>query len=190
VNLLETGPGPLPPVRVEGLMAGDVRPIPSPKEACRLIRSVDDEYSPQPYEQFAALYRRLGHDDAARAVLRARQRHRRTGFSPPARAWSVLQDVLVGYGYRPGRAAAWLVALLLLGTATFTVEPPAAARQAPPFNALVYTWDLLLPIGDYGQQQAYAPTGAGQWIAAFLISAGWLLATACLAGITRTLNRT
>ncbi|MFI5685441.1 hypothetical protein [Streptomyces sp. NPDC051636] len=34
-------------------------------------------YSPQPYEQLASWYRKAGHDDDARRVLLAKQRHRR-----------------------------------------------------------------------------------------------------------------
>lgn len=189
ITLLGTGSGELPPARLEGLVVADVQPVPTPAQATRWIRSVDAGYSPQPYEQFAAVYRQLGHDDDARAVLRAKQRHRRAGSAFPARAWGVVQDVLVGYGYRPERAAAWLLALLLLGTVTFSLDPPAPTGRGPAFNAAVYSWDLLVPVGDYGQQQSYSPSGTGLWIAYFLISAGWLLATACLAGITRTLTR-
>ena len=35
-------------------------------------------YRPQPYEQLAAFYRRMGHDDQARKVLLAKQRRRRS----------------------------------------------------------------------------------------------------------------
>ena len=41
-------------------------------------------YSPQPYEQLASWYRKAGHDDDARRVLLAKQRHRRRTLGPAA----------------------------------------------------------------------------------------------------------
>jgi hypothetical protein len=103
----------------------------------------------------------------------------------------LLQDVTTGYGYRPGRAALWLIALVALGTLVFGVHPPAPLKNsAPPqFNPFFYTLDLLIPIATFGQQAAYGPTGPYQWLAYGLIAAGWLLATTILAGITRALSR-
>jgi hypothetical protein len=40
------------------------------------------------------------------------------------RAWSLLQEITVGYGYRPLRAGAWLVAFLGLGTVVFGLHHP------------------------------------------------------------------
>jgi hypothetical protein len=54
----------------------------------------------------------------------------------------------------------------------------------------VYTLDLLLPVIDFGQEHAYQPRGAAQWLAYGLIAAGWILATTVAAGLTRVLNRT
>jgi len=47
----------------------------------------------------------------------------------------------------------------------------------------------LIPIGAFGLRTAYAPAGAAQWLADALIAAGWILATAVIAGITRTIRR-
>jgi hypothetical protein len=57
-------------------------------------------YSPQPYEQLAAVYRRAGRDSDARTVAIAKQRARRRTLALPGRLWSLLLDGLVGYGYR------------------------------------------------------------------------------------------
>jgi hypothetical protein len=54
---------------------------------------------------------------------------------------------------------------------------------------VVYTLDLLLPIIDLGQERAFQPTGAQQWLGYLLIVAGWLLATTIAAGLTRSLRR-
>ncbi|MFE3449221.1 hypothetical protein ACFXJ8_09820 [Nonomuraea sp. NPDC059194] len=157
----------------------------------RLDWLAKEAYQPQPYEQLATVYRRHGHDEAARDVLLAKQRRRRTGQRVGARLWGHLQDWTVGYGYRPFRAALWLAALLLIGSVVFTVHQPPAFKpgEAPPFNAFLYTLDLLLPIISFGQETAFGPRGLQQWLAAAMITAGWILATTILAGLTRALSR-
>jgi hypothetical protein len=99
---------------------------------------------------------------------------------------------MVGYGYRPWRAAGWLVMLLIGGTAVFTVAHPVAVEttKAPRFNPFVYTLDHLIPIVDLGQRKAYIPVHEWQqWLSYGLIILGWILATTIAAGITRALRR-
>ncbi|EFL37059.1 membrane-associated oxidoreductase [Streptomyces viridochromogenes DSM 40736] len=149
-------------------------------------------YNPQPYEQLAAWYRKAGHDDDARRVLLAKQRHRRRALSPAARAWGHLLDVTVGYGYRPWLAGVWLLALTLMGTLSFRTDSPNPVKQGegPPFQPLVYTLDLLIPIGGLGQRTSwYWPNDGLQWLAYLLIAFGWVLTTAVIAGVTRTLQK-
>jgi len=46
-----------------------------------------------------------------------------------------LQDVTVGYGYQPSRAALWLLALLVIGTASSRARIRASPGRPPPaFN--------------------------------------------------------
>lgn len=165
-------------------------PLPA-AERVRWIRRTSEGYLPQPYEQLAAAYRKLGHEDEARTVLLARQRHRRTTLSPHTRAWGYVQDAAVGYGYRPLRAGVWLVALLVCGALFFALHPPAPleAGKAPQFNAVFYTLDLLVPIISFGQEGAFAPRDTAQWLAYGLIAAGWILATTVTAGISRAISR-
>ncbi|MFB6889023.1 oxidoreductase [Kitasatospora sp. NPDC056327] len=148
-------------------------------------------YSPQPYEQLAAWYRRIGHDDDARRVLLEKQRRRRRTLGPAGRVWGRLLDVTVGYGYRPWQALLWLAGLALLGTLVFRHGVPHEIKrgESVPFSPLVYTLDLLVPIGGLGQRTAWYWTGPQQWFGYSLTAIGWLLTTAVLAGISRTLNR-
>lgn len=148
-------------------------------------------FRPQPYEELAAFYRRTGHEEDARRVLVAKQRHRRPTLQLPGRLFSRLLDWGVGYGYRPWLAALWLGALLAVGTAVFAARQPhlIPGGPTPPFNSFVYTLDLLIPIGAFGLRNSYASTGADQWLADALIAAGWILATAVIAGITRAVRR-
>lgn len=149
-------------------------------------------YAPQPYEQLAGWYRRIGHDDDARRVLLAKQRHRRRTLSVPARAWGHLLDVTVGYGYRPWLAGVWLLTLTLLGTLVFGTHTPTPVKpgEGVPFQPLVYTLDLLIPIGGLGQRVGWYWSNDGlQWLAYLLIAFGWILTTAVIAGVTRTLQK-
>ncbi|MFH9573746.1 oxidoreductase [Streptomyces sp. NPDC017230] len=149
-------------------------------------------YNPQPYEQLASWYRKAGHDDDARRVLLARQRHRRRTLHPAAGAWGHLLDATVGYGYRPWLAGVWLLALALLGTLSFGTHSPTPVKQGEgaPFQPLVYTLDLLIPIGGLGQRTAwYWSDDSRQWLAYLLIAFGWVLTTAVIAGVTRTLQK-
>lgn len=149
-----------------------------------------DGYRPLPYEQLAATYRRLGHDADARRVLLAKQRRRRATLTPTATVWGLVQDWTVGYGYLPGRAAVWLLALFTVGTAFFWTHPPVRIQTGPQYNPLVYTLDVLLPVVNLGQEPAFTPVGTGeQWCTYLLVAAGWVLATAVATGITRTLTR-
>lgn len=149
-------------------------------------------YNPQPYEQLASWYRKAGHDDDARRVLLARQRHRRQTLPPAARAWGHLLDVTVGYGYRPWLAGIWLLVLTLLGTLSFSTHAPTPVHrgEGAAFQPLVYTLDLLIPIGGLGQRTAwYWPNDNLQWLAYLLIAFGWVLTTAVITGVTRTLQK-
>ncbi|MFZ3495068.1 oxidoreductase [Streptomyces sp. 5.8] len=149
-------------------------------------------YAPQPYEQLAGWYRRIGHDDDARRVLLAKQRHRRRTLALPARAWGRLLDVAVGYGYRPWLAGVWLLTLTLLGTLVFGTDTPTPVKpgEGVPFQPLVYTLDLLIPIGGLGQRAGwYWSNDLIQGLAYLLIVFGWMLTTAVIAGVTRTLQK-
>lgn len=104
-------------------------------------------------------------------------------------AWGLLQDGLVGYGYRPTWAALWLLALTALGTTVFSLNPPADGAGDTAFNPLVYTLDLLIPIVDFRQERAFGIGGRAQWLAYVLTAMGWILFTAVAGALTRTFNR-
>ena len=85
----------------------------------------------------------------------------------------------------------WLVLLLAAGSVVFHAAPPPPLQHGdtPPFNAVIYTLDLLLPVVDLGQKHAFNPAGAEQWFSYVLVAAGWLLATTIAAGVARVLSR-
>jgi hypothetical protein len=184
----EVWPG---PVRIDGLTYGSLAPALPAARRLELLERDEDGYVPHAYEQLAAAYRRIGDDAGARTVQLAKQRRHRRTLSRHARIWGYVQDATVGYGFRPARAMAWLLALLLVGTATYSLHHPQPVDpgKTPDFHSAIYTLDLLLPIIDFGQEKAFTPHGGYQWLAYLLIAAGWVLATTVVAGITRAVNR-
>ena len=179
---------------LDGFTYDELRPYAEargPSGRLAWLGQAEADYRAQPYEQLAAYYRRLGLDEEARRVLVAKQRRRRAGLSLAGKITGYVLDAVVGYGYRPARAFAWLIALLAAGSVYFTFNRPAPLdpAQHPHYQPVLYAADLLIPIVNLGQTDTWAPTGAAQWIAAALTALGWILATAVIAGVTRALTR-
>ncbi|MEV7731585.1 hypothetical protein AB0O75_05615 [Streptomyces sp. NPDC088921] len=150
----------------------------------------DTGYHPQPYEQLAAYYRQLGHDDDARTVLLAKHRQRRRISPRLAQLWGYIEDAAVGYGYRPGRALLWLLALVSTAAIAFSAVPPQPAQSnGPSFQPVVFALDLILPVLDLGQEKAFTPVDSTAWIAWLSSLSGWLLGTTVITSLTRRLTR-
>ncbi|MEV8015558.1 membrane-associated oxidoreductase [Streptomyces sp. NPDC086554] len=178
-------------VRLDGLTYTRLGPNEPAERRLEVLERDTEGYVPHAYEQLTAAYRGIGDDAAARTVQLAKLRRHRGTLSWWARAWGYLQDFTVGYGFRPGRAALWLLSLLLIGSVTYAVHHPRALKpdEAPEFDPVFYTLDLLLPIVGFGQEQAYAAQGAYQSLSYALIVMGWTLATTIAAGVTRAISR-
>ncbi|MEU8588870.1 pentapeptide repeat-containing protein [Streptomyces sp. NPDC048664] len=192
VTVLRAAPGRGPrALRLEGAVYDTLLPQLPAAQRLPLLAGDPEGFTPQPYERLAAVYRQHGRDADARTVLLAKQRRLRGTLARPGRVWSALQDITVGYGYQPLRAVWWLVAMMLTGTLLFSTWPPrpVEAGKGPHFQAAIYTFDLLLPLVDFGQEQAYASRGPLQWAAVALVCLGWLLATTAAAGANRMLRR-
>ena len=176
-------------LRLSGLGYDELAPLSPALRVAWLHRDVDG-YLPRNYETLAAMYRNSGDDRGARRVLLAREREHRAHLPWYGKAWSWLQEVTVGYGYRPVRAAAWLLAFLGAGTLAFGLHhpPPLAGVPHPAFNPFIYALDLLVPLVDLGQRGAYDPQGAQRWLAYLLIAVGWVFVTTIAAGIARVLR--
>jgi hypothetical protein len=176
---------------LSGLTYQALEPQLPARDRLRWLARHSDGHEPGPYEQLASHYIAAGQPAQARRVLYARERLRRDRKPPLGRAWSWLQDLTVGYGYQPWRAALWLVLLLAAGSVVFHAAPPPPFQHGdtPHFNAVIYTLDLLLPVVDLGQKHAFNPAGGEQWFSYALIAAGWLLATTIAAGVARVISR-
>jgi hypothetical protein len=192
LDLLHIAPGTWPgEVSLDGLGYAALAPHEPAERRLPVLARESDGYVPYSYEQLTAAYRRIGDDQGARTVQLAKQRRHRATLPWYARAWGLLQDVTVGYGFRPMRAAVWLLSLLLAASAVYAAEEPRPlkAGEAPAFSPVFYSLDLLLPIIDFGQERAFVPTGWHQGLAYALIIAGWVLATTVVAGVTRSVSR-
>jgi hypothetical protein len=193
LGLLRDDPATWPPaLHLDGLTYEALSVPDHRADRLRWLRLDPHGFRPQAYTQLAQVYRSAGRDDDARTVLLAGERDRLNTLAWPGRLWGHLQDLTVGFGYRPVRAAAWLVALLVLGTTVFGLYPPRPADPGtePEFVPFIYTLDLVLPLVDFGQQSAFHPRGATIWLAYALIVAGLLFVTTIAAAGARRLRRT
>jgi hypothetical protein len=192
INVLRDDPATWAPhLQLDGLSYETLDPPLTARERLNWIRRDTDGYQPQPYERLAQSYRAIGLDADGRSVLLAKARDRRRTQSLPRKIVGYLQDGLVGYGYRPFRAASWLLGLLAFGTVVFSLHQPPVLDPGhkPHFNAFFYTLDLLLPIGSLGQETEFSPSGVYQWIANLIVAGGLVLGLTVAAGATRALSR-
>ncbi|MFF5207261.1 pentapeptide repeat-containing protein [Streptosporangium sp. NPDC000396] len=179
-------------VHLNGLVYETLRGDWTVAERLSWVSRDPDGYRPQPYEQLAAWFRRIGHEPDARRVLLAKQRRRRRTLKPTGRFWGRLLDLAVGYGYRPWLAGLWTAVLLTAGTVVFDAVPPTKIDpdEVRVFQPFVYTLDLLVPVSVFEQRGAWEPVGWTQWLAWVLVASGWILATALIAGAARVLRPT
>lgn len=97
-----------------------------------------EDFWPQPYEQLAHVYRDMGHDEDATAVLLEKERlqrgARRARATSPARRWLLavmdgLLGITLGYGRRPLLPFAWLFLFWLAGVAVFSLAQAQSAMK-------------------------------------------------------------
>ncbi|MET9736019.1 membrane-associated oxidoreductase [Streptomyces sp. NPDC006458] len=178
-------------VLMDGLAYASLTPQEPAERRLPMVERDGDGYVPHAYEQLTAAYLRIGDEHAARLVQLAKQRRHRTTLPWYGRVWGLVQDATVGYGFRPLRAAGWLVSLLGLGSLVYGLHPPSPLKpgEAPDFNPVFYTLDLLVPVISFGQEGAFAPRGWYQWLSYVLVVTGWILATTVVAGVSRSVSR-
>lgn len=165
------------------------------------------EYIPQPYQQLAKVYRKMGRDRDAKKVLLEKERMRREygDIGELAKLWCWFLDFTIGYGYVIGRAVGFVAAIILLGTSIFyyskecriLLETSAAASEIakPYFNAFFYSIDMFVPFLDLQLEKYWMPdatTKLGWWVQLyryFHIISGWVFSTLLVAGFTGLIRR-
>ncbi len=180
-------------MQLDGLTYTALTPVLPAADRLRVLAREADGYVPFAYEQLATAYRHIGDDAAARSVQLAKERRHRATRPLYGRLWGHLQDATVGYGFRPMRAAGWLVGLLLVGGRARLRAASAAPAQGgrgprvqPP---RLRTRPAAAAVVDFGQEKSYAPEGGYQWLAYLLVVAGWVLATTFVTGVNRAVTR-
>jgi adhesin HecA-like repeat protein len=172
------------------------------------------DFSPGVYDQLADVYRRAGQDQDAREVTIAREndRRHRGQLSLPSKTWNMFLSLTVAHGYKPWRAALFLVVVVAMSTWLF-LKPEAQTAMAPTkssqpvpsaadctasyecFEPWIYSLDVVIPVVDLHQDNNWVPSADrpwGEWYRALtwaLIAIGWLLTTAVLAAISTLWRR-
>ena len=164
---------------LNGFVYGDIAGGPSDGTArLRWLGLQPPEYHPQPYRQLAKVLSEMGRDDGAIQVRIAKEvAQRRLGHESLAqRAWSLVMQSTIGFGYVPLRALWWIAGFVGLGTILFgwgyrmriiTPTEEAAYREfvatgeAPPhypvFNPMVYSLENFLPVVELHQDKYWRP---------------------------------
>jgi hypothetical protein len=164
---------------VNGFVYGEIAGGPSDGPSrLRWLALRPPEYHPQPFRQLAKVLSEMGHDDGAIQVRIAKElAQRRFGHESVAqRAWSLMLQYTIGFGYQPLRALWWIAGFVGLGTILFawgywvhiiTPTEEAAYRdfvasgEAPPhypvFNPLIYSLENFLPVVELHQDNYWRP---------------------------------
>jgi hypothetical protein len=208
-------------LRIDGLeyegFAGDRTPTDARRRLEWLRRQLPD-FRPQPYDQLARVFRRMGREADAVEVLIAKQEDliRHGKLSWWGRLTRRILGVTIGHGYRSGRALLWSLAFVIAGALIFgwanargLMAPSSpeiltdplyrAGGTIPPdyprFEALFYSLDAFLPIVDLHQESFWLPDAGkpfGALVRVYLwihIAAGWFLSTLFVSGVTGLVRR-
>ncbi len=169
-----------------------------------------DPFSTQPYEQLVRVYTQAGQDTDARTVAIAKRNdlRERGEMTPLRKAGSRALDVTIKHGYQPGRAVVLLVALYVavLGVfwhaqhrrgaivpardTTAAADPLRCRVGYPCFYPATYALDVVVPILDIRDADAWRPRGGGY--AALTVVAtglGWAFSTLAVLGYTGIVRR-
>jgi hypothetical protein len=157
----------------------------------RWIRRDREEFLPDAYDHLASVYRAAGREEDARAVAIEKYRHHRARLRLPSRIGSLLLEASVGYGYRPARALFWLIWLWVLSMMVFPwaahhhrFEALKKTNELPDYWSPLYALDAVLPVINFGQEAAWAPTGVVQTWYGVCVLGGWLLITVLIGALT------
>jgi len=174
------------------------------------------QFSPQPYEELARVYREAGQQSFAQRVVitEERQRRKQGKLSRTSRFWNWFLDVTVGYGYKPHRILIGFAVVAFAGFFVFqcaqhqgVMEAVAPTRNMinvsadkcspnyPCFYPAIYSAELLLPVVNLHQIEFWLPDMHKPWGLWYLwftwiaIVLGWAGVTALVGGLSRIWQR-
>ena len=172
-------------------------------QKCRAI----DRNRPQPYLQLAKVYNQAGSAETAKVQVA-----RLNAANSPLKPSSWILRSLIGYDYRPLRAAFFLVAFALVGGYFFGfaahddlfVPTHAASSQTvlsskcrpesyPCFHPYAYSFDSLRPVLNLKERDFWTPNvQRAPWVGALawsLNGVGWLVGLLVIAGFTNIVRK-
>lgn len=163
------------------------------------INRVTSHYDFPLYEHAAVAYRMSGSLESERAVRYAANRRSFEGRAAWSRIWGYVQDVTIGYGYKPLRALLWLTLSWILGWIYFSnaaslcskavpTPCPVNADQRIDWNPILVALDAILPFS-IGQDGAWDFRTTDQAVALVLGLIGWVLISVSAAAILRATVR-
>jgi hypothetical protein len=164
---------------INGFVYGDIAGGPTEGPArLQWIALQAAEYHPQPFRQLAKVLSEMGRDEGSTQVRIAKEiAQRQLGhLSLPERAWSLMMQYTIGFGYVPLRALWWIAGFVGFGTILFgwgyrarIITPTeegaysdfVAHGEAPPhypvFNPFVYSLENFLPVVELHQDKYWRP---------------------------------
>lgn len=188
-------------VSIEGLTYSNLDSTMSRTERLTWLRQAVSDYSPQPYEQLAQSYDASGRARDARDVRYQSARRSHASGGRLGQVWGALQDVMIGYGYRPLRAVVWVVCAAILGALYFRFGIgncavtktqglcPVDPTANPGWDPYLYAVDLLVPFVDLGQGNAWILDNVSKAVMIALGTIGWILITTIAAAAVRAVAR-
>jgi hypothetical protein len=150
----------------------------------------DRTYSPQPYEQLAAVFHAAGHPAKSSTILyKSRRRARKEAWRQGQYfRWfgSALLDWTIGYGLggRYFLALLWVIAFTVAGALILYFSGQPTTGLAPGLAArLIYSLDQLLPIVEFEKYDEVVFTGTVAYYFYFQKLVGWALGSFLVAGL-------
>ena len=200
---------------LDGFRYGRIQPMDAELRTQWLSRA---PYGAQPHAQLATVLRSHGRQEDAKKILIAGQRARVRNGSDPwfVKLWIRFLGFTIRYGFRPGRAVWGLLFLWALGWGVFSYaerhtmmapsdfgvmstaswtenrKVPPEYADYPPFSAIAYSLDTMLPIVNFHMESYWEPSRAQEksgtrewavwWYLRGHIALGWILTTLAVLG--------
>ena len=164
---------------INGFVYGDIAGGPSDGPSrLRWLALQSSDYRPQTFRQLATALSEMGREEGVIQVRMAKEiAQRRFGHeSILQRAWSLMLQYTIGFGYMPLRALWWIAGFVGLGTILFAwgyrariIAPTeeaayrefVAGGEPPPhypvFNSFVYSLENFLPVVELHQDKYWRP---------------------------------
>ncbi len=167
----------------------------------------EGEYIPQPYQQLAKVYRKMGRDTDAKKVLLEKERMRRRygDIGKLAKSWGWFLDVTIGYGYQIGKTLGIVAVIIALGAFIFgfsncyniiqLTSEGTTEKALLEFSPLFYSIDVFVPFLDLRQENHWmvnANVKWGGWVQLYCylhIISGWVFSTLLVASFTGLIRR-